>query len=309
MNQPTFDPGLTQQYTGVLRRTLNKDGSFNVVRRGGSWRDFHPYLALLNMTWGRFLAIVLTGYVLLTTLFGAAYFVLGPGQLQGADAPTEWGRFLNDFFFSSHTLTTVGYGNIAPKSTAANALTALEAITGIMGIALGTGLLFGRFSRPSARISFGERLLVAPYAGGSSLQVRLVNMRPNILMELEASMILMTVEGPPGAQRRRFQQLKLERQNIYFLPLTWTLVHPIDESSPVFGKSADDLQRIQAEIVTLIKGFDDTFSQIVHARYSYRYDEMVWDAAFQPAFEIDPGGNLVLDVNRVSSNVRRTEVA
>jgi len=299
MNQPAFDPGLTQQYTGILRRSINKDGTFNVFRQGGSWRDFHPYLILLEMRWGPFLLCVLAGYALMSTLFGLAYFALGPGHLRGADSPTEWGRFLNDLFFSSHTLTTVGYGNISPQSTAANAITALEAITGIMGIALGTGLLFGRFSRPSARISFSERMLVAPYGDGASVQFRLLNLRPNVLMELEASIVLMTVEGPPGSMRRRFEKLKLERDTINFLAVTWTVVHPIDASSPLSGKSKEDLERLQAEFVILVKGFDDTFSQIVHARYSYRYDEVTWNAKFQPAFEIDPAGNMVLRVDRV----------
>ena len=308
MNQPTFDPGLTQRFTGVLRRSINKDGTFNVYRRGVSWRDFHPYLTLLNMSWSRFFLVVMTGYVILATLFALGYFALGPGHLQGADAPTEFGRFLNDFFFSSHTLTTVGYGNIAPISVGANALTSLEAITGLMGIALGTGLLFGRFSRPSARISFSEQMLVAPYEGRSSIQFRVVNLRPNVLMEMEANVVLMTVDGPPGALKRRYQELKLERESIYFLALTWTVVHPIDESSPLFGKTQEDLERLQAEFVVMLKGFDDTFSQTVYARNSYRYDELAWQALFNPAFEIDDAGNMALNVHQVGSHAPMTAV-
>jgi inward rectifier potassium channel len=304
MNQPTFDPGLTQQFTGVLRRSINKDGTFNVYRRGVSWRHFHPYLALLNMTWRRFFLVVLAGYFVMTTLFAVAYFALGPSGLQGVDAPTEFDRFLSDFFFSAHTLTTVGYGNISPKSIGANTLTAIEAITGLMGIALGTGLLFGRFSRPSVRIAFSERMLVTPYQDRSSVQFRIVNLRPNILMELEAHVVLMTVEGPPGALKRHYQQLQLERSNLYFLALTWTVVHPIDETSPLFGRTPEDLERLQAEFVVMLKGFDDTFSQTVYARNSYRYDELTWQAHFHPAFEIDGDGNMVLNVDHVSSHAR-----
>src|SRR4051812_19304934 len=105
MQKPTFDPGLTQHYTGVLRRSLNKDGSFNVYRRGVSWRDLHPYLHLLSMGWAPFFGMVLAGYVVVNTIFAVAYFSLGPGNLQGDDAPDAMGRFLNDFFFSAHTLT------------------------------------------------------------------------------------------------------------------------------------------------------------------------------------------------------------
>ena len=166
MEQPTFDPGLTQQFTGVLRRSINKDGSFNVYRRGGSWRDFHPYLQMLNMSWPRFFAVVMTGYLMINVLFALLYFALGPGQLKGADAATEMARFLNDFFFSTHTLTTVGYGNMVPATIAANVVTSIEAIAGLMSVALGTGLLFGRFSRPSVKIAFSERILIAPYQDG-----------------------------------------------------------------------------------------------------------------------------------------------
>lgn len=302
MNTPTLDPGLTQQYTGALQRTINKDGSFNVARRGGSWRDFHPYLHALNMRWPHFFAAVLAAYLLVSLLFAALYFALGPGSLQGDQAATEGGRFLKDLFFSTHTLTTVGYGNIAPKTTAANFVTALEALSGLMGIALATGLLFGRFSRPSARIAFSDRMLVAPYQSGTSLQFRLLNQRPNVLMEMKGSVLLMTVEGAAGQQKRLFQALKLERSNISFLALTWTVVHPIDEESPLYGKSAEDLARLQAEFIILIKGFDDTFSQTVNARYSYRADEVVWQAKFQPAFEINEKGTMILNVDEVSNH-------
>ncbi|HEV2202301.1 MAG TPA: ion channel [Bryobacteraceae bacterium] len=302
MKKPTFDPGLTQQFTGVLRRSINKDGSFNVRRQGGSWRHFHPYLTLLNMSWTEFFALVLAGYCAMNLLFAAGYFLLGPEALQGADTASDGRRFLSDFFFSAHTLTTVGYGNVAPATLGANILSSIEALVGLLSAALGTGLLFGRFSRPSARIAFSERMLVAPYQDRSSVQFRIVNLRPNVLMELEAHMILMTVEGEPGALTRKFQPLKLERENVYFLALTWTIVHPIEEDSPLFGKTPEELRRLQAEFVIMIKAFDDTFAQAVHARYSYRFDELTWQARFQPAFEIDGEGNMVLNVDRVSSH-------
>jgi inward rectifier potassium channel len=299
MHKPTFDPGLTQQFTGTLRRAINKDGTFNVYRRGTSWKDVHPYLHLINMRWSTFLAVVFFSFLLVNTMFAVIYFSLGPGQLQGADAPTAFGRFLNAFFFSAHTLTTVGYGSIAPLGIAANSVAAFEAMTGLMGFAVVTGVLFGRVSRPSARIGFSDHMLIAPYQDGTSLQFRVVNLRPNTLMNLEANVLLMTVDGSPGQLKRNYEPLKLEREGIYFLALTWTIVHPIDETSPLYGKTAQELQTLQAEVLILIKGFDDTFSQTVHARYSYRYDEIVWGARFKPAFEIDASGDINLDVDRV----------
>ncbi len=302
MHKPTFDPGLTQQYIGTLRRAINKDGTFNVRRRGASWRHIHPYLHLINMGWASFLAVTFVAFFTVNTIFAVIYFSLGPGQLQGADAPAANLRFLNDFFFSAHTLTTVGYGSIAPSGIAANFVAALEAMTGLMGFAVITGVLFGRVSRPSARIGFSDHMLIAPYQDGTSLQFRVVNLRPNMLMNLEGNVVLMTVDGPPGDLKRSFQPLKLERDGVNFLALTWTLVHPIDETSPLYGKTAEELQRLQAEVLILIKAFDDTFSQTVHARYSYRYDEMVWGAKFKPAFEIDASGDMILEVDQVGSH-------
>jgi inward rectifier potassium channel len=301
MKKPTFDPGLTQKFTAPLRRVINRDGSFNVHRRGTTWRDVHPYLYLINMPILGFLAFVFVAYLAVNTLFALVYHWLGPNQLLGADASTEFGRFLDSFFFSAHTLTTVGYGNISPKGTAANIVSAIEAMIGLMGFALATGLLFGRVSRPSARIGYSEKIVVAPYLDGTGLQFRVVNKRRNTLMELQAQVLLLTVEGSAGDFRGTYKLLTLERPGVLFFPLTWTVVHPIDEQSPLYGKTAADLEALQAEVLILIKGFDDTFSQTVHSRYSYRYDEIVWGGQFAPAFQIDADGDLVLDVDKVGA--------
>ncbi len=299
MQKPAFDPGLTQQYTGNLRRVINKDGTFNVRRRGATWRDFHPYLHLINLGWVPFFGVLFLGYLVVNTLFALAYYGLGPGHLLGADASTEAGRFFNAFFFSAHTLSTVGYGSISPKSLESNIVAAVESLVGVLGFALATGLLFGRVSRPSAKIGFSEKLLVAPYQNMQSLQFRVVNRRRNDLMELEARVLLMTVEPNDGQPTRSYRQLKLEREQVLFLPLTWTIVHPIDNESPMFGLTAEDLERLQAEVMILIKAYDDTFSQTVLARYSYRYDEFGWNQRFAPAFSVDSDGDLVLELQKV----------
>jgi inward rectifier potassium channel len=301
MEKPTFDPGLTQKFTSSLRRVINKDGSFNVHRRGTTWHDVNAYLYLINMPWPGFLSLICLAYLAVNTLFAVVYYSLGPNQLQGADSPTALAHFLNSSFFSAHTLTTVGYGSISPKGTAANIVAAIEAMVGLMGFALATGLLYGRVSRPSARIGYSEKMVIAPYLDGASLQFRVVNQRANTLMELEAKVLLMVVEGPKGQLRRDYKLLKLERHGVLFFPLTWTIVHPIDEASPLYGKTAVDLEKLQAEILILIKGFDDTFSQTVHSRYSYRYDEIAWGAQFSPAFQIDTEGDLELEVDKVGT--------
>ncbi len=299
MRKPGFDPGLTQQFTGNVRRIIDKDGSFIVRRRGGTWRDVHPYLHLINMGWAQFLVWLFLGYLIINTLFALAYFALGPGELMGAPTTTEGGRFLNCFFFSAHTLSTVGYGSIAPKGLGANIVASLESLVGVLGFAVATGLLFGRVSRPSAKIGFSENMLISPYQEITSLQFRVVNRRANDLMEIEARVLLMTVDPVNGQSQRTYKQLKLERDQILFMPLTWTVVHPIDNESPLWGVTPEQFEQQQAEVMILIKAYDDTFSQTVFSRFSYRHEEVIWNRRFGPAFSVDEDGDLVLDLQSV----------
>ena len=299
MQKPSFDPGLTQKFDRPLRRIINKDGSFNIQRVGTTWRDFHPYLHLINMGWAPFLATLFCGYLLVNTLFAAAYYFLTPGQLHGSYALQGAHRFWNGFFFSAHTLTTVGYGNLVPDGLGANLLASFEGLVGVLGFAVATGLLYGRVSRPSAKLGFSANALVTAYQDATSLQFRVVNRRSNSLVEMEVRVLLMTVERNGAESRRSYSALKLEREGVQFLALTWTIVHPIDRDSPLWGKTPADLDRLQAELLILLKGYDDTFNQTVIARHSYRHDELRWDKRFAPAFFVDPEGDLVLQVHKV----------
>ena len=304
MERPSFDPGLTQKFTGAVHRTINRDGSFNVRRRGMSLRDFHPYLHLINMSWAAFFLLLFAGYVLANAVFAFAYFMLGPDALVGVHSTSEGGRFLQDFFFSAHTLSTVGYGNIVPHGIPGSVLSAFEAWVGVLAFAVEAGLLYGRVSRPSARFGFSDQALISPYQQGQSLQFRVVNRRSNSLMDVEARVMLMTVEPQGGQMVRRYKLLKLEREQVMFLALTWTVVHPIDEESPFWGRTSADLERLQAEVLILIKAYDDTFSQTVLGRNSYRHDEITWGARFAPAFSVDKHGDLVLELKRVSDTTQ-----
>jgi inward rectifier potassium channel len=182
-------------------------------------------------------------------------------------------------------------------------IASFEAMIGLLGFAVATGFLVGRVSRPTARIGFSKSMVVAPYQEDLSLQFRVVNRSVSNLMELEARMLLMTVQPIEGRLERKYELLDLERKNILFLPLTWTIVHVIDAESPLYGKTAADFEQLQAEFLIYIKGVDDRFSQTVYARYSYRYDEIVWGAKFAQAFDIDKQGDLRLDLDRVSDIV------
>jgi inward rectifier potassium channel len=300
MNPSSFDPGLTQTFAGKIRRTIERDGSFN-VHRIGRLRDRDLYLKMINGSWTRFFSFVVAAFLVTNLFFATVYYMAGEDKIEGTVTNTGGGIFLRDFFFSVHTLTTVGYGNVVPHGFFTNMVAALEALTGLLGFAVATGMLYGRFSRPAARILYSEKALIAPYQGITSLQFRIANRRSNELMELEASVLLMTVIGPPEALRRDYKLLNLERRTVFFFPLTWTIVHPIDEDSPLYGKTADDLAQAQTEFLILIKGFDDTFSQAVHSRYSYRHEDLVWNAKFSQAFSVNDQGEMVLDLPQVSS--------
>jgi inward rectifier potassium channel len=299
-----FDPGLTQSYTGRLRRAINKDGSFNVLRRGVSLREKGFYLHLMSSSWPWFLAQVGLAYTLVNVLFAAVYYWIGVEWLAGAPHDTPLDAFLGAFFFSVQTLTTVGYGHIAPRGILTSSVAALEAMTGLLAFALGTGLMYGRFSRPLARLMFSRQMVVAPFRDETALMFRVANGRPNVLMELEATVIMMTVVAGPDGVKRQYTGMSLERAKIYFLPLSWTIVHPIDDNSPLMGLSREDLERMQAEFLIVIKCFDDTFSQTVHARYSYTFDEIEWESRFLPAFDVTGDGDLQFDVSQLDRSAR-----
>ena len=302
MRKPTFDPGLTQKYDGPLRRIINPDGSFNVLRRGTNWHDVHPYLHLVSVSWARFFGLIVLAYVLINFVFAAIYYSLGPNALQ-VESTTTYNRFLQCVFFSSQTLTTVGFGAVSPRSAAANTVAAFEALAGLMGFAVATGLLFGRVSKPSARIGFSGKALISPYQDGWSFQFRMVNRRANTLIEPAATLMMMTVDRSDGGSRREFTLLKLEREKIMLFPLMWTIVHPIDSESPLFGKSPADLEALQTEFMVLVKAWDETFGQTVHQRFSYRYNEVVWGGRFTAAFGVDEKGDLQVHVDKVGNHV------
>jgi inward rectifier potassium channel len=268
-------------------RLLNRDGSFNVVREGlGLLETFAPYHLMLTISWTGFLGLVALFYVAVNVVFAALFVACGPDALAGPGARMLGGRFSQAFFFSVQTFATIGYGQIGPNGFAANAIVTVEALVGLMYQALATGLLFARFARPTASIIFSRHAVIAPYAGIPSLQFRIANRRRRSeIIELEAQVLYTAFETDArGGQVRRYRLLPLERNKVTFFPLSWTIVHPVDETSPLAGKSPEDLEREEAEILVLLTGVDETFEQTVHARTSYRADEIVWNARFRSVF-------------------------
>ncbi len=296
------DLGFGAVVSRTHQRLLNPDGSFNVARSGlGLLETLAPYQQLLTISWPGFLAVVAVIYFAFNLLFAMAYLAAGAHALLGPDPATTGGAFARAFFFSVQTFATIGYGQIGPNGFAANSIVTVEALTGLMFQALATGLLFARFSRPSASILFSRQAIVAPYRDGLSLQFRIANRRRSEIVEVEAQVLFSAMQPDGrGGMVRRYVPLALERSSVTFFPLAWTIVHPIDASSPFAGQTPQNLAEAEAEILVLLSGIDETNEQTVHARSSYRADEIRWNARFTSIFvRTDAKAQLSVDISRL----------
>jgi inward rectifier potassium channel len=291
------------------RRLLNRDGSFNVRREGARfWESLSAYHYLLTISWPRFFAIVVAWFLATNALFAVIYVLAGDGALSGVHATTFGGRFAEAFFFSVHTLATIGYGTIAPATIAAHLIVTLETLIGLVGVAVIAGISFGRFSRPVARILFSRNAVIAPYRGGRAFMFRIVNQRSSQLVDLQARVLLSRRRRDSSTTDREFLNLPLERDTVAFFPLSWTIVHSIDDASPLAGWDAADFSECDVEFLVLLNGFEETFSQTVHTRSSYKAAEVVWGARFRSMFNpTDEEGVISVDIRRLHE-IERADV-
>ena len=299
---PEDDLGFGSQPVIKNQPLIRQDGSVNVKRQGlPFFKAYETFHRLITMSWTKFWLLILAGYFVANVLFALIYLAIGVQYLNGAEGTTTYEHFWDAFFFSAQTIATVGYGRISPKGMATNTVAALESMLGLVGFALATGLLYGRFSRPSAKILYSNNLLVAPYLeNGRGLMFRLANLRRNTLIDLKIEVIFSYNEDVNGKIMRRFYQLDLERTQVSILTLNWTVVHPLDDKSPLKDMTPEDLERTEATFAVLLKAFDDTFAQNVHSRTSYQHHQLVWGARFVPAFDRDQDGRIVLDLSKIS---------
>ena len=283
-------------------RLINKDGSFNVKRKGlNFFTSLSIYHSLLTMEWWKFIGLASLGYMLLNIFFAFIYLIFEPGALLGTEAATFLAKFLRAFFFSVQTSSTIGYGHVFPESISANFIVALESFVGLLGFAIITGLLFARFSRPNAKILFSENAIIAPYRDITAFEFRIANARKNQIIELQAQLTFSRMEKAGKHLIRRYYRLDLERDKVPFFPLTWTIVHPIDDDSPLKNITQNELIKSDAEFLILLTGTDDTFNQTVHSRFSYRADEIIFGAKFSNLFEYGKDGHhITVDVGRLS---------
>jgi len=285
------------------KRLLNRDGTYNVRREGlGFFESYTMYEYLISTGWPRYLSLVGAAYAVTNALFALAYWACGPNAIAGRDTQTgPVARYLTDYFFSVQTLATIGYGHLSPHGLLPNLIVAFESLIGLLGLALITGLAFARFARPAVGIRFSDQAVIAPYQGGKGFMFRVVNTHRSELVNAEIKVMLGRTK--PGSREgdRELVPLELERNSIVFFPLTWTIVHPINESSPLFGIDQERLRAWDVEFLVMVSALDETSNQIVHSRSSFKGDEIVFGAKFKSALSQREDGLFSVDVRRLSA--------
>jgi inward rectifier potassium channel len=297
------DTGFGVQAEQIGGRFVNKDGSFNVRKKGlPLWKTVSAYSYLQQLSWPVFFSIIFVFYFLVNVFFTAIYFLLGKEQFQGINATSTWSIIKEIFFFSTETFTTVGYGRVNPLLDGANFVASIEALIGWLSFALVTGLLYGRFTQPKAYLAFSENALISPYKDGIALMFRIVPYKVNHhLTDARVTVNIAYLEGDENKPEYKFYQLNLERSKIDAFTMNWTVVHPIDEESPLLNFAPEDLKRSDVELYVQVTGFDHIFSNTVMQRTSYTYEEIIWGAKFQPMYqEATAEGTTVLHLDKLN---------
>jgi len=294
------DPGLGTSYKKPVKRLLNENGTYNIKRVGTmtGYRDFYKYL--VDMAWWKFGAFLTLAFIILNVLFATGYLLIGTDQLQGV--PESQHPFIATFYFSAQTFTTVGYGALAPVGNGASLLAAIEAFVGLITFSMATGLIYGRFSRPSAKIAFTRNVLIVPHKGETAMMFKMVNQRNSVLLNTKVNVMLSDnhLDKRDQTYNRKYYNLKLEVDSVRYFPLTWTVVHMIDEQSPLYGLTLRMIKERGVEILILVEAFDETFSQMVLQKHSYAEHQWVDNMKFKRNFGADDSGKIVLNIHALN---------
>lgn len=298
------DTGFGSQSNSSVGRFINRDGSFNLRKEGiPVWERVSIYHTLLNLPpWKFFFAIILI-FVSINLAYTLIYLALGAHEFQGILGTSKWQVFKEIYFFSTETFTTVGYGRVNPVGDGANLIASIEALNGFLYLAVFTGLIYGRFSKPIAFLKFSDHAVIAPYQDKMALMFRFAsfkNMHTLTDVEVKANLALLVPED--GKVTYKFFELALERSHIQNLPMNWTVVHPIDADSPLLGLNEEDIKTADVEIYVLVRGFDDVFSNFVLKRTSYTWEEIQFNRRFVAMYR-ETGNTTVLELQKLSTTV------
>ena len=276
-------------------RMVHRDGDFKFVRKGMSnsrWRDL--YHLLLTLSWSKFLGLLTLAYLLVNSLFALAYLAGGDG-IENARP----GNFLDTFFFSVQTMASIGYGAMYPKTLYVNIIVTIEAFLGLVAIAMATGLIFARFSLPKARVMFSRVAVIITYNGLPTLMFRVANERHNWILEAQIRVTFLRSEiTKEGDVMRKFYDIPLARSQSPLFALTWTVMHPIDDNSPLYGIQPQDMIEDDMELVVTLTGLDENLSQMIHARHSFIAEEILWNHRFVDILSRTRDGRRSIDYSR-----------
>src|SRR4029077_10874994 len=278
------------------RQIRVRSGQFEFVKLNAEkfdWRD--TYHLILTLSWPGFAGFVFGIYLLINIVFAALYVLEAH-----AVAEMRPGSFFDAFFFSVETLAAVGYGHMYPETFYGHLIAMLEIMVGMFGLAVITGLIFVRFSRPTARIHFSKVAVIAPFDGVPNLMIRVANLRHQAMVEPEFRMLLLrNVITAEGDEVRRFRSLKLEFDRLIAFPAVLTVRHRIDEESPLFGMTPEDFQQQYIRIIASIVGVDTVIVAPVQSFGDYNYDQIEWNRRFVEIYDQNEEGQWTVDYARI----------
>ena len=300
-NKNKLDIGLDHDAQQGRQRTINLDGSFNIRRITGETIDFDLFHWLINTSWGHYWLAVFLFYGVVNALFALMYYMIGTQHIAGIAQEDMMSDFMHCFFFSNQTFTTVGYGGMHPVGMLTSWVASIEAFSGLMSFALATGTLYGRFSKARTKIKFSPNAIIAPSGDLNALQFMIANQRSSNIMDLEATVNFSWIDKEAEGSFRRFKQLNLELSKIAMFPTSWNINHIIDPESPLYGMNYEDMKEREIEVFITLKGFDETYSQVVYIRMSYTAKDVIYGAKFQRPFYVGSDGILIMDLRKVGS--------
>lgn len=278
-------------------RLISKQGKITVKKMGLRFSQrSNLYHVLINMNTFTFLMCLLLTFVLINLFFTAIYLSIGLDDLQGSTASNN---FFEAFFFSSQTLTTVGYGGLHPTGTLISLIASFEAFIGLLSFAVSTGLLYGRFSKPKAKMLMSDKALISPYKDGKSLMVRVANSKSNPLINAKAKLLYSQIESNKGNPVRKFYTLDLEMDKISLFATSWTIVHPITPDSPLYHISSEKIKERNVELILLLSAHDESYNEEVHSRTSYKHNEIIHGAKFVIISDSDENNNSVIHLDKL----------
>jgi inward rectifier potassium channel len=300
------DTGFGSNASDYGGRFINRDGSFNLRKEGMPfWKRFSVYHSMLNLAAWKFAGLLISFYFVINLVYTGIYLLLGTEGFLGMIASTNWQKFKEVYFFSTETFTTVGYGRVNPVGDGANFVASIEAMSGFLSFAVVTGLIYGRFSKPKSYLVFSDYALVAPYQDKTALMFRFASYKDNHILtnvEIKVNIGLQVEENNKPVFK--FFDLHLERSRVDSLPMNWTVVHPIDDDSPLTGFDCDDMKAADVELYVLVRGFDDVYSNVVLQRTSYTYEEIKFNHKFKPMYrESKDGKTTIVELHKLNEHV------